>query len=331
MAMNPSESTPIAPHIARQAVQWWVDLQADDLTVELEQRWQQWRDADSEHERAWQRIESLSGRWQRVPGKLARATLMPRQEPGRAISRRQAVKLLTNLLIIGGSGWVVWQGTPWQDVIADYHTAPGEQRQVELEDGSLLWLNTNTSVAVQYSDSERLLRLYRGEVLLESAHQRHQTVDPRPLRVRTEQGTVEALGTRFRVYQQQDETEVAVLDGAVAIEPVQDGSRRTVLQAGQQTRFSRFSSDGPQPREDSRDAWLNGMLVARNQRLDQFLAELARYRRGHLGCDDSVAALRVSGTYPLRDTDAILAAIEALLPVRQQRLTRYWINLAAAY
>ncbi|MDH2432724.1 FecR domain-containing protein [Pokkaliibacter sp. MBI-7] len=331
MTMNPSESTPIAPHIARQAVQWWVDLQADDLTVELEQRLQQWRDADSEHERAWQRIESIHGRWQQVPGRLARATLLPLQEQSRALSRRQAVKLLTNLLIVGGSGWMLWQGTPWQDVIADYHTAPGEQRQVELEDGSLLWLNTNTSVAVQYSDSERRLRLYRGEVLLESAHQRYQRVDPRPLRVRTEQGTVEALGTRFRVYQQQDETEVAVLDGAVAIEPVQDGSRRTVLQAGQQTRFSRFSSDDPQPREDSRDAWLNGMLVARNQRLDQFLAELARYRRGHLGCDDGVAALRVSGTYPLRDTDAILAAIEALLPVRQQRLTRYWINLAAAY
>ncbi|HBD34979.1 MAG TPA: histidine kinase, partial [Cupriavidus sp.] len=58
-----------------------------------------------------------------------------------------------------------------------------------------------------------------------------------------------------------------------------------------------------------------------------FLAEVDRYRPGRLRCAPDVADLRVSGTFPIADTDRILDALRTALPVRIQFLTRYWTTV----
>ena len=68
-------------------------------------------------------------------------------------------------------------------------------------------------------------------------------------------------------------------------------------------------------------------MVASQMRLDDFLAELSRYRRGRLGCDPAIAGLRVSGVYPLDNTDRVLAALTSALPVEVHTFTRYWVTL----
>jgi len=76
-------------------------------------------------------------------------------------------------------------------------------------------------------------------------------------------------------------------------------------------------------------AWVQGALYADNMRLDDFIDELGRHRPGRLACDPAVAGLRISGSFPLGDTDRILAAVERALPVQAQRYTRYWVTLRA--
>ena len=61
--------------------------------------------------------------------------------------------------------------------------------------------------------------------------------------------------------------------------------------------------------------------------LDEFIAELGGYRRGHLGVDPSVARLRVMGSFPLADTDQALAQLEEALPVRVQRRFDWWLTV----
>ncbi|WZB64613.1 hypothetical protein WJ970_28925 [Achromobacter xylosoxidans] len=46
-----------------------------------------------------------------------------------------------------------------------------------------------------------------------------------------------------------------------------------------------------------------------------------------LACDPYVAGLRISGSFPLADTDRALAAVERALPVQVLRYTRYWVVL----
>ena len=48
------------PAVAAQAVQWLVELQDGTPSRQRQDDWQRWRAADPEHERAWQRIESVN-------------------------------------------------------------------------------------------------------------------------------------------------------------------------------------------------------------------------------------------------------------------------------
>ncbi|HNR11604.1 MAG TPA: hypothetical protein PKN72_10460 [Nitrosomonas europaea] len=74
----------------------------------------------------------------------------------------------------------------------------------------------------------------------------------------------------------------------------------------------------------SATAWTRGLLVAERMRLEDFLAELGRYRSGVLRCDPAVRDLIVSGVYSLDDTDQSLRLLAQALPVQVQTVTRWW-------
>ena len=62
------------------------------------------------------------------------------------------------------------------------------------------------------------------------------------------------------------------------------------------------------------------MLVADNLPLQRLIDQLGEYRSGYLGLDPSLAGLRISGSFPLHDSDKALAALALSLPVRTERL-----------
>ena len=72
----------------------------------------------------------------------------------------------------------------------DYSRSVDETRQLELDDGSQLSLNTATRVKVDYNDELRRVVLYDGEILLDSGVDRRSV--PRPLVVDTVHGRVTA-------------------------------------------------------------------------------------------------------------------------------------------
>ncbi|MNP71808.1 fec operon regulator FecR [compost metagenome] len=76
--------------------------------------------------------------------------------------------------------------------------------------------------------------------------------------------------------------------------------------------------------------WTDGVLSVQQMPLGEFCAELARYRPGLLRCAGDVAALKVSGTYQLNDTEQILQLLTRSLPVRVDYRTRYWVSVGAA-
>lgn len=57
------------------------------------------------------------------------------------------------------------------------------------------------------------------------------------------------------------------------------------------------------------------------------IEDLARYRPGVLQCDLASARLRVSGTFRLDSTDAVLANLQATLPIQVKYFTRYWVSV----
>ncbi|MNG25740.1 fec operon regulator FecR [compost metagenome] len=78
------------------------------------------------------------------------------------------------------------------------------------------------------------------------------------------------------------------------------------------------------------DAWTRGMLVVDNARLEDLVQELARYRHGHLGVAPEIADLRITGSFPLHDTDKALSTLLPTLPVQIEQYTPWWVTVAKA-
>jgi len=313
--MNPR----IDPHILGEAADWLVQLQSGSATEDDHRAVQAWCQRSAEHAQAWQRAEAILGDFRRLPTPVAGETLRRLSRQG-GVSRRQAMQRLGLLLLGAPAAWLAWRETPWQQWRADARTAVGEQRPLTLADGTRVLLNTDSAIDIAFNAQERRIDLLAGEILVTSA------ADARPLRVRTLHGQAQALGTRFSVRLDGTLTRVAVLEGAVDARPLH-GSGNRVLLAGQR---SAFDATRVQPASalDADDlAWEHGMLLARDMRLADLLQELGRYRPGLLRCHPAVGELKVSGAFPLTDSDASLRLLGETLPVAIHGLTRYWVTV----
>lgn len=317
--------------IAQQAVEWWVSLNSGDANETLRAACVRWREAHPEHERAWRHIEKADQRMRQVSGTLGAAVAQAALRAPRSRGRRMAVKAIAGALFVGTGAWVASDPLAVQWLRADAHTGVGERRTLRLADGTTLVLNTHTAVRLSMAGDARRITLIDGEIMVTTGKDAGH-VPPRPLVVATAQATLQPMGTRFVVRQAAQGSaggSVQVFEGAVRVTPDQagrdDGAR--IVRAGEQTRFTSRDVAPVMPLADGDGAWVDGMFVAVDMRLDAFLAELSRYRRGYVRCDPAVAALRVSGTYPLGDTDAILAVLPHALPVSVASVTRYWVTI----
>lgn len=318
--------------IAQQAVEWWVTLGSGDATETLRAACIRWREAHPDHERAWRHIEKADQRMRHVSGALGAAVAQAALRAPRSRGRRMAVKAIAGALFAGTGGWVVTDPLAVQWLRADVRTGVGERRTLRLADGTTLVLNTRSAVRLSMDGDTRRISLIDGEVMITTGKDAGHA-PPRPLLVVTAQATLQPMGTRFAVRQGGQGTDagwVQVFEGAVRVAPKasdHDAGGARIVHAGEQARFTSQDVASATPLADGDGAWADGMFVAVDMRLDAFLAELSRYRRGYVRCDPAVAALRVSGTYPLVDTDAILAMLPHALPVSVASVTRYWVTI----
>ncbi|RMQ47434.1 Anti-FecI sigma factor FecR [Pseudomonas cichorii] len=311
-----SAQAPISREVARQAAHWLVLMHDQPVSAAQQQACARWRNSDPEHERAWQRVQHVQQQLGGLPPSMVMGTLNR--------ERRQAMKTMLALAVMAPTAYLGYRFGAGQGWMADYRTAVGERRQMTLADGSVVDLNTDSAIDVRFDAGQRLIRLLRGEILIRTG------VDSarRPLRVASEQGLMEPLGTRFSVRQLDGTTQLAVLQGRVRTTPAQAAPQ--VVEAGEQVYFSAEAFGPLRPASELATRWTQGQLVAENLSLRDFLQELGRYRPGRLHCDESASTLRISGGFQLDNSDAILAALPTTLPVIVSYRTRYWVTVSKA-
>ena len=72
------------------------------------------------------------------------------------------------------------------------------------------------------------------------------------------------------------------------------------------------------------------MLVADAMPMAEVCAQLSRYRPGLLQCAPEAVSIKVSGAYPLADTDRALAMLAETYAVTvHRRWQGYWVTVAA--
>jgi len=279
-------------HLA--AAEWFVRLQASDVSVEDTLAWQSWLKESPHHARAFARMEEVAQAVRSVqpPGAVAAARLAADRydgsiplkdwrEPG--VARWPWVILAVAAVCAG----VVFSVVLWKTAAPNtFSTAIGENRLVTLDDGSTVSLSGDTRIAVVISENERTVDLTRGEALFKVAK------DPaRPFKVRAGDATVVAIGTAFDVQRDSDRAIVSVTEGRVLVEPAANflpvsllqefkPNLRTVrLDAGQQTTAGRAGISEPSQVEDPAAAtsWQSGRLAFHLQPLRYVLEDVNRY------------------------------------------------------
>jgi transmembrane sensor len=177
----------------------------------------------------------------------------------------------------------------------EYTTSIGEQRAIELPDGSAIAINAESSVRVAFSATHRDVYLNRGQAMFTVAKD-----STRPFRVHVvadkgqaanSQAIIQALGTKFDVRRRPDRINVAVIEGVVQIRSdVRPGTLDAALEeinelakvaAGQAVSIESSGLITPPAPVNPSDvsAWQQRRLVFTDNTLEEITQEFQRYNR----------------------------------------------------
>jgi transmembrane sensor len=310
----------IDPRILAQAAEWFALFRSGTAKPSETTQWQTWLAEHPHHLAAWDRVEFHIDRFKSLPPKASFAALTAPN-----LSRRRALQNLLVLGVVGISSWQLARGRYWQELTADYQVAQSETKTITLADGSTVILDSGSALNVEFTPDLRRLQLVSGEIYIETAPDN--TGLGRPFVVDTQDGRVRALGTRFSVSQQGDYSQVAVFADKVEIQPFSPNALNQMLGAGQEARFNWTRAESVQQNKNDRPAWSQGIIIADNIPLSEFLLQLNRYRKGYVTCAPEIANMRIIGSFPLKDTDRILASLETNLPVKLSNPMPYWVKV----
>ncbi|WP_029275900.1 FecR family protein [Pedobacter borealis] len=154
-------------------------------------------------------------------------------------------------------------------------TPNGGEWQIQLPDGSTVWLNAASSI--QYSlnigtAKQRLVKL-DGEAYFEVAKNA-----AHPFIVETDKQSVEVLGTHFNINSYKDErvTKTTLLEGSVRVSH-NTTNESEVLKPGEQSLVSISGMDVREVNVDEAIAWKNGYFMFNNERQESILRKVARW------------------------------------------------------
>ena len=192
-----------------------------------------------------------------------------------------------------------------------YATGKGEIRSVLLQDGTVIWLNTDSRLRVDYSRSRRAVSLLAGEALFDVAKD-----SARPFLVRAEALAVRAVGTSFSVSRLAGEPiEVIVREGTVDVAHA-GGDQAAPVRLPGGTRALATSSGPLQVSVLDAQAvarslsWTTGMLDFNGATLAEAAARFARYSDDRIVIDDPAVAQRtVTGRFAATKPAAFAQAV----------------------
>lgn len=317
-----SDAVQSLTRMREEAAQWAVLLAGGDIDAGGRAQLNAWRARDPRHQRL---LDEMLGLWNAITPD----TPVPSPGPRAAVARSRKRRLTgagISLLVLLPCLVFLAREMPWRYWLADQRTEIAEVRRIVLADGSRLTLNGNTAVDIDLSGAARRVRLRRGEIHVEVAK------GHTPFVVIDRDGGVRALGTRYAVRRDDDDTLVIVDESSVQVRPRAARDNPIELRAGEQLRFDR---NGLTQQRTTASAlalsWKQGRLVFDDAPLSEVLRELSRYRPGLLlGADDpALAAQRFTGVLPVAQSDQALALLKAAMPLQVTRVGPWLVRVSA--
>jgi len=302
-----SENTEHAVKMALsdEAIDWLVKLHSGTASEADHIAFADWRKRSDLHEAAARDAEAVWG------GIGVAGPQFRRKERKLKVTRRTA---LSGVMLLAGGVVLQRTGLIGPQLFADYVTGIGEQRRIELADGSSVFLNADTAVSVDMRPEKRLLQLYYGQATFD--------VSPdhtRPFVVSAAGGQTQAIGTSFDVDIRTENVAVTVLSGRVGVSTDADPIVSVEVSGDERVFYSRSGTVfTPEVVDaDIETAWRRGRLIFNQRKLGDVVSELERYRRGKIVITShELRDLNVTGAFDLNAPETILDTLASTLPIR---------------
>jgi transmembrane sensor len=366
------DSSPERPNAQEQAALEWLARLDRGLTPEQEAEFERWLAANSQHGEAFGEFDgtwSLLNRIRQTPEAAAAAGRVVPDPDAFAPRRRTWPRVLAwsapllAAAVVGGF-FVTQRETLMHrpDVASGFKLAATSDsvspRKLNLPDGSVVELNRDSAIEIEFTPRERRLLLGRGE-----AHFSVAKDATRPFVVRASAVDVRALGTAFNVHLQPEAVEVLVTEGKVRLNDEQGrsllpetsstpvpGAASTpasvapgarALVAGEKVTIALMprSIAVPQvavpvvvPAADigRKLAWQTRQLEFVSAPLAEMVAEFNRHNRQQLAIPDAtLGAQRFGGTFRSDDVAGFVRLLETHFGIESER-TGETITLRAA-
>ena len=312
-----------------------------------------WMRADPRNEaellemaRMWDKMDALA-RLSEVFPHASEAGSTPARSMGRRMAMAASFVAVAAGFVIAAAIMNLYEDDPPPSSASDvaaYETAIGGISTIELLDGSLVTLNTNSRAVVSFGERQRILQLKRGEMHVDVAH------DPtRPLSVVAGGRIVRAVGTAFSVkIDAAQRVEVLVAEGRVQVGAHEQGAadigqaellgdfagQSFLVAQGQRAVLSADSEkvEVLEPEEvEVHLSWRNGNLIFRGESLAAVVAEVGRYTPVEFVIEDeNLQQVRVAGLFKAGDVAGFLSSLEANFNIMHQRADDETIHLSAA-
>ncbi|WAC49172.1 FecR domain-containing protein [Asticcacaulis sp. SL142] len=216
--------------------------------------------------------------------------------------------------VLGGAALaaslVLGVGLMWNQRPVTYQTDVGEQKTIQLPDGSKVTLNTDTRLSARVTDKHREVTLKSGEAFFTVAHR----PDNAPFDVVSGPARIRVTGTKFNVYRKAETTEVDLIEGGVRV-GAKNTDANVVLRPGQAVRVDSQGRTGPvtAARATRILDWQQRRLSFESAPLAEAVDEMNRYSRVKLTVTTpALQALKIDGVFDAGDTRGFARALHEL-------------------
>lgn len=301
--------------IAEEAIVWFTRLQSAALSPQEKIRFQTWKTQSPVHEQAYNEVSQL---WDDADFNQALKLSSLSYNPTKNAEKRThhyPNKLQKTWIPLGlAASAALWLALfdPVTRFQADYYTPVGGNQTVQLSDGSSVTLNTDTAIAVAFSNDERRIRLLKGEAYFDVQHDAS-----KPFVIDSGETETKVLGTRFIVQDAQAEDKVTVIKGLVKVSNMVQ-QQSVLLHPDEQVTNTNSGLTAVRHIANNRDsAWLKGRLSFQDETLEQVVNEMGRYLPGViLFSDNTLKAYRINARFDITQPKLAFATLEQTLPIQ---------------
>ena len=279
---------------------------------------------------------------------------------------KSATVIATVLLVGIVFGKTIFNNFPQSSIAENglYETRVGEQNTITLADGSIIELNTNSNIQVDYSENKRSVTLLQGEAHFEVSK------DPnRPFEVIAGGGKINAIGTAFAVRLNNQTIKVTVTEGKVSLSAISLAPRQSkntdlttitslnsegtyvslplekvvyshtlgFLEAGQSVEFEPSEITNMEEIIEVLEehnlvqqlAWRKGLLLFEGESLFEVVREINRYTEINIEIDDpAISEIRIGGQFKVGETEALLRVLETNFNIKVHSVDDHTVHLS---